>query len=259
MTRPLRLPRGEVHSWCVTLDVPAEVADGLYATLSADERNRSARFRFERDRRRFVVAHGALRELLGCYLGTHPGHVRFAHNACGKPALSPECGTRLRFNLSHSAGCALIAIAADADIGVDLEYIRPLPDHAEIAQHFFSAADVATPQAFFGHWTRHEAYVKACGEGLDSTAPAPDRRWSVFSLEPAPGYIGAVVVEGSGWRVRPSAPTSPRLSVVLSLSGAHRNSDLVRRRAGSHPPGLRLDDRPGPDPRLAAALLPGRG
>ncbi|HYT95413.1 MAG TPA: hypothetical protein VEL76_42230, partial [Gemmataceae bacterium] len=63
-------------------------------------------------------------------------------NAFGKPALSPEFGSRLKFNLSHSADLALIAVAADADVGVDLEYIRPQSDYAEIARCFFSAAEV---------------------------------------------------------------------------------------------------------------------
>lgn len=229
-----RLACDAVHSWCVRLDVSPETSAGLYATLTSDERNRSARLRFERDRRRFTVAHGVLRDLLGRYLGTHPGQIRFVYNAFGKPRLGPEFGSRLRFNLSHSADLALIAIAADADIGVDLEYIRAQPDYAEIARRFFSAAEVdhlhrlpshLHTQAFFGCWTKKEAYVKACGEGLAipltsfsvplTTGPAhtpvdlygasrdtaPARRWSLYTLQPAPGYIGALAIEGSAWRL----------------------------------------------------------
>jgi 4'-phosphopantetheinyl transferase len=66
--------------------------------------------------------------------------VRFGYNAFGKPDLSPELG-RLKFSLSHSADLALIAIAADAEIGVDLELIREQSDWAEIARCFFSAAE----------------------------------------------------------------------------------------------------------------------
>lgn len=202
----------EVHSWCVPLDVPPEVSAGLYATLSDEERNRSERLRFARDRQRFIVTHGVLRELLGRYLRTPPGQLRFVYNAFGKPAVSPEFGSRLKFNVSHSADLALIAVAADADIGVDLEYIRAERDYAEIARHFFPAAEVDRlsrlpshlhAQAFLTCWTRKEAYVKACGEGLalllSQTPPA--RRWSLYTLHPAPGYIGALAVEGRGWRV----------------------------------------------------------
>jgi 4'-phosphopantetheinyl transferase len=200
----------EVHSWCVSLDVPPETCADFYATLSHDERDRSARLRFARDRQRFIAARGVLRALLGRYLGTHPGQIRFVYNAFGKPALSPEFGSPLKFNLSHSADLALIAIAADADIGVDLEYIRAQPDYAEIARHFFSAAEVDRlnrlpshlhAPAFLSCWTKKEAYVKACGEGLAMPDGPRARRWSLYTLQPAPGYIGALAVEGSGRRL----------------------------------------------------------
>ena len=117
-TDPIRLASNEVHSWCVALDVPPDTSAGLDVTLSHDERNRSARLRVARDRQRFIAARGVLRDLLGRYLGTRPGQIRFAYNAFGKPELSPEFGGRLRFNLSHSADLALIAITTEAGIGV---------------------------------------------------------------------------------------------------------------------------------------------
>jgi len=205
----------EVHSWCVSLDVPPDTCAGLYATLTSDERNRSARLRFERDRRRFVVAHGALRTLLGRYLRVPPGAVRFVYNRFGKPDVSPELG-RLKFSLSHSADLALIAIAEDGEVGVDVESIREQTDWAAIARCFFSAAEVdelnrlpspLQSQAFFSCWTKKEAYVKARGEGLALLDETPtdavlSRRWSLYTLHPAAGYIGALVVEGTGRRLR---------------------------------------------------------
>lgn len=192
-----------MYTWCVRLDVPPETIAGFYATLSPDERDRSARFRFARDRERFIVARGTLRTLLGRYLGTPPGEVRFGYNAFGKPALGPECGGRLRFNLSHSHDLALIAITTDAEVGVDLEHIRPQPDGPEIARSVFSAADVAqlhrVPShlyslAFLTCWTRKEACVKARGEGL--AVGLDTRPTDAVTVHPAPGYIGAVAVQG---------------------------------------------------------------
>jgi len=204
-----------VHCFCVRLDVAPEP---FYAMLSDDERNRSARFRFERDQRRFVVARGALRELLGRYLRTDPDQIRFVYNAFGKPELHPDFG-RLHFNLAHSGDIALIAIARDAEVGVDVECIegRGESSYADVAQNFFSAAEVDAlsrvprdlyDQAFVSCWTMKEAYVKGRGEGLTiplasfavpiSTDPAPAAvrcgRWSLFALRPAPGYVGAVAV-----------------------------------------------------------------
>jgi 4'-phosphopantetheinyl transferase len=173
-----------------------------------------------------------LRDLLGRYLQTQPDQISFVYNTFGKPDLGPEFGNRLKFNLSHSADLALIAIAAASNVGVDLECIRAQPDYADIARRFFSAAEVdylsALPshlyaEAFFSCWTKKEAYLKACGEGLArplnsfsvplTTVPAhtpvdlrlgsnaPCRRWSLYTLRPAPGYAGALALEGSGWRL----------------------------------------------------------
>jgi 4'-phosphopantetheinyl transferase len=228
LSRPgsFQLASGEVHSWCASLDVPAETSARLYATLTPDERTRSARFRFERDRRRFIVARGVLRDLLGRYLQTQPGQIRFVYNAFGKPDLSPEFAGRLKFNLSHSGCLAVIAIATASDVGVDLEYIRAESDYAEIARRFLSAAEVdhlmALPshlyaEAFFSCWTKKEAYLKACGEGLaiplnsfsvplttnpPAHAPVNLHGWSLYTLRPAPGYAGALAIEGAGWRLR---------------------------------------------------------
>src|SRR5437899_2448391 len=105
-----QLASDEVHSWCASLDVPPETSARLYATLSPEERTRSGRFQFERDRQRFIVARGVLRNLLGRYLGTEPCQIRFVYNAFGKPDLSAEFGNRLGFNLSHSADLVLVAI-----------------------------------------------------------------------------------------------------------------------------------------------------
>lgn len=227
------LARDEVHCWYVDLDVPPETEAGFYATLRGDERSRSARFRFDRDRRRFIVAHGVLRGLLGRYLRTHPGQLRFVHNAFGKPELGPGFGRRLTFNLSHSADLAVIAVA-NAEVGVDVECIRAQPEYAEVARCYFSVAEVEQlnglpshlrAEAFFSCWTRKEAYVKARGEGLAmplasfsvpvttdpvhapldlhaaSTDIAPAKHWSLCALQPAPGYVGALAIEGSGWRL----------------------------------------------------------
>ena len=206
----------DVQCWSVRLDAAPET---YYAVLSDEERKRSARFGFERDRRRFVVAHGVLRDLLGRYVVSDAGRIRFVCNAFGKPELHSEFGSRIKFNLSHSADLALIAIARDADIGVDLECIeeRRESNYADIAQSFFSAIEVDAlsrvpsdlyVKAFFGCWTMKEAYVKACGEGLSipltsfsvpiTTDPAPVAVrcgcWSLLALQPAPGYVGALAI-----------------------------------------------------------------
>jgi 4'-phosphopantetheinyl transferase len=225
---PSGIASGEVHVWCADLDVSSETVDRLYATLAVNERNRCARLRLPRDLDRFIAAHGALLDILGHYLQTDPARISYEYRAFGKPVLSRRFGGRLRFSLSHSAGLALIALAADSDVGVDLEYIGARLDYGELAETFFSAPEVrqlgAIPEhlcaeAFFGCWTKKEAYVKARGGGLTiptksftvplTTDPGqgPARLygasmgWSLYTLRPTPEYIGAVAIPGCGWRV----------------------------------------------------------
>jgi 4'-phosphopantetheinyl transferase len=189
-----------VHSWCISLDVGPEAYARLHAILADDERDRSTRLRFERDRRRFVIARGTLRDLLGRQLGADPRELRFVYNAFGKPELSPDFGSRLRFNVSHSADRALIAITTDRNVGVDLECIRADFDYTEISRSCFSAEELdhlnaaPSPETFFRYWTRREAYVKARGEGLPEGPVEIDGDWSFYTLQPAPGYLGTVAV-----------------------------------------------------------------
>ncbi|HSF34169.1 MAG TPA: 4'-phosphopantetheinyl transferase superfamily protein [Candidatus Tectomicrobia bacterium] len=242
MTRPedlwrppptaLALSSAQVHVWRVGLEPDTACVEQLHRSLSADESQRAARFYFEPDRRRFIVARGALRDILGRYLGIPPSELGFCYSSYGKPALARTPGEgRLRFNVSHSHELALVAVTHAREVGVDLEYLRPDIACEEIAEHFFSARERASlralpaevkHQAFFNCWTRKEAYIKAHGEGLSlpldqfdvSLAPGEPvallatrhdhrdaQRWSLQALMPGPGYAAAVVVEGQGWHL----------------------------------------------------------
>lgn len=138
--------------------------------LCPAERARAARFRFERDRRRYVVARGRLRQLLGERLGRRPDALQIDYGASGKPRLSDRA---LHFNLSHSDDVALYAFSSACEIGADIEAI-----HEE-------------PLAFLYRWTRTEALAKALGEGLPLSNERVDG-WSLHSFFPLPGFIAAV-------------------------------------------------------------------
>lgn len=227
----LRLRADEVHVWRVWLDRDEAALEEFLATLSEDERGRALRFRFERDRARFIVARGQLREILGRYLSLPPSEIKFAHNEYGKPSLAGDVGG-LRFNLAHSGGAALYAFALGREVGVDVEHWREDFASMEVAGRFFSRAEVAAlgslpselqTQAFFNCWTRKEAYIKALGEGLShpldcftvSLAPGETARllatdgdpaeasaWSVFDLKPFEDCSAAVAVRGAAPRLR---------------------------------------------------------
>src|ERR1043166_6848263 len=115
----LSLETGEIHVWRIVLEQPEIVLKRLRSTLQPDEIDRANRFHFEKHRRHFEAGRGLLRELLARYLETEPGALRFTYGAYGKPALEG-----LRFNMSHSHEVALLAVAREAELGVDVEHIR---------------------------------------------------------------------------------------------------------------------------------------
>jgi 4'-phosphopantetheinyl transferase len=222
----------EVHVWLAPLAVAASDLSALAASLSADERERAGRYRFERDRRFFAAGRGILRRLLGAYLGLPPAAIAFTTGPHGKPRLiSGGPGDSLRFNLSHSGGLALIALARGREVGVDLERVRPIGDLPTLAgsccsrteaRRLLALAEADRLPAFFRTWTRKEAYLKARGDGLSLPpehvevadclgeaarllhvvgAPGEEERWSLWGLTPAPDAVGAVAVEGRGCRL----------------------------------------------------------
>jgi hypothetical protein len=109
----LELAPDEVHVWRIRLVRPAEVVARLGRTLAPEERAKAARFRFEKDRDQYTVGRGTLRAILGRYLEIEPARLEFRSEAYGKPALGVGGGQGegLRFNLAHSHGLALLAVA----------------------------------------------------------------------------------------------------------------------------------------------------
>ncbi len=222
----------EIHVWCFSLERPPATVRTLIELLSADEGTRAERFYFDHDRRRYIVAHGTLRCILSRYVASPPERLEYDFSPRGKPVLRHSGGRhQLHFNLAHSDALGLCAVAYDQAPGVDVERIRPLDDLNQIAKQFFSASEHeqlrALPEAerlgaFFNCWTRKEAYLKACGEGLArpldsitvSLAPGEPAQilhiegstskaasWFLQSLVPVRGYVGAVAVEGQDWRL----------------------------------------------------------
>jgi 4'-phosphopantetheinyl transferase len=172
---PRALPGDSLHVWRVGLDVKPPILERLAATLSEAEMARGAAFRQARDQRRFVAGRGALRMLLAHYLDVRPQALRFVRGAHGKPALAGEAARGLHFNVAHAHEMALIAVRAGVEVGVDVEYGRPLREADAIAARFFSpgeAAELAALPAeaqlagFYACWTRKEAYIKLTGKGL---------------------------------------------------------------------------------------------
>jgi 4'-phosphopantetheinyl transferase len=224
------LGESEVHVYSASLQCPPERIQEFHAILSPEEKAKAVRFHFPSHQTRYVVSHGLLRTILAAYLPVPPAGIVFEHNQWGKPGIA---GAEVFFNMSHSGDRAVYAVAPEAQVGVDIECIRPVSDHAAIAARYFAEAEarevlstapgVRLP-AFYNCWTRKEAYIKALGMGLSApldnfqvtlVPEHPPRfvtidgdseqagKWSLFDLRPAPGYIGALAIWGTGWQLCP--------------------------------------------------------
>lgn len=199
------------HHHCLSLLAPAERArwERLKSPKASDE---------------FLAGRSFMRQVLGQLTGCPPADVGFAYNSLGRPELAPG-SLRLGFNLSHSHGLGLLAVARAERVGVDLELIRPMADLLGLARRYFAerelvALEVLEPEArlelFFHIWTSKEAFIKAhgagVGYGLDRVEIAWEEEgapffrrlaendnpadWSLVRLEPAVGFPGALVLHG---------------------------------------------------------------
>lgn len=167
----------EAHVWRIPLD--RQTAAFASRHLHEDERTRAARFRQPMDRLRFAATRGALRHLLGLYLGVAPETISLHFDAYGKPHLSAPGA--IAFNVSHSAELAVIAIAAGSDVGVDVEHVRAVTQRDALAARYFAPSEAVAlasicadgrDAAFLSLWTRKEAVAKASGEGLGLDFPS---------------------------------------------------------------------------------------
>ncbi len=214
-------------AWIIELDrEPMDEAalEPELALLSDDERARARRFIRPRDRLRFARTRSALRCILANELGARPETLAFSGIGHGKPVLRPEAGSRshpLRFNVSHSGGLALIALALGRDVGVDLEEIRPVSLLDRILESYFtseesswfrSVAPADRERVFFRGWTRKEAILKARGIGLAGLDPGeptgfgtiePGERFEpsgsvsgidLYECRPRPGFHAALAI-----------------------------------------------------------------
>ncbi len=180
----------EIDIWRIRLD------DARVPPPTAEEAARAARFHFPILGKRYLCAHGALRAILARYTAAE---LEFAAMEHGKPYLPGA--PQVKFNLSHSHGMALVGVALDVEIGVDVEQVRTLPDYEAIAERYFPPSEAAAhaavpalgrPRDFFLRWTRIEAVLKARGVGLYGAGDEAEGEWTILPIEIDEEYVAAV-------------------------------------------------------------------
>lgn len=151
------------------LDFDIEMA---LRAVSAERRERSLRYRFERDRRQSIAAylllkHGLMQEY---GIDTAPD---FSYSNGGKPHISTHLN--IHFNMSHCQQGVACAISR-YPIGIDIEAITEID--WDVARHVMNNEQLHTiasspnPQRSFCElWTTKESILKQTGEGLCDNLP----------------------------------------------------------------------------------------
>jgi len=165
------LNEASVHIWFFSLCAEQTMLQSQRKLLTADECLRADRYRLPELSRRFTLARGIQRMILGAYCGNEPGDVCFDYSATGKPFMP---GSAIQFNLSHSGDYGMLAVTEHRQVGIDIECIRPV-SVLSIARRYFMPeeynclATLSEPEKlkmFYRLWTCKEAYVKARGLAL---------------------------------------------------------------------------------------------
>lgn len=204
------------------LDVAPETPrpEGIFDSLSIEERARAARFRSVEDQLRSGLTRAALRHCLAEATGSAPEALVFATAPQGKPCLVDSDG--LSFNVSHSGSLALIGISRLRPIGVDIERTREITDMLGLAEAYFSdreyrsLARLTTPEerasAFYAIWTAKESVLKALGTGIGESLRD-------FSVAPT-GRTFAVVPETARFAQQLAGMALERLDVPENYAAA---------------------------------------
>ncbi len=227
------IERGIVDVWSCTLQASPDLLASCRAWLSEDEGARAARFVRPEDQVHFALAHGGLRAVLARYLAVEPATLRFQIGPTGKPALlgQARAGDHLHFNLCHSHGRMLVAVAHGHEVGVDLEQVRENVEVLKLAERFYTAAEYEWMKSqapsdhalqFYRLWVGKEAVLKGQGIGIpslqqcgiDTSAVSsragvrliPDstlqQGWTIQWLNCGDGWQGAVSAFGGDWSIR---------------------------------------------------------
>jgi 4'-phosphopantetheinyl transferase len=187
--RPVLLP-AVVDVWRIRLDPAPNRQTGVEAP---NERERSR---------------AEMMRILSAYLDCEAAELVIERPGKGKPRVGAPA-TDLQFNLSHTRGMALLAVAPGIDVGIDIEVERDLQNRLAMARRVFPAAVVdslglldADGQnlAFLSAWTAMEARQKTFGRGIFESR-IDDAAVQAFAFDPAPGWLAHVAVDAAAGKV----------------------------------------------------------
>jgi 4'-phosphopantetheinyl transferase len=155
------------------------------------------------------------RRILSQYIGKAPDEITFTKTHWGKPELQDNQG--IFFNMSHTQGYTVLAVAGFPGIGIDIEKIVSIDVKAGLAKNFFSASEFYDIEqvppgkwepTFYDYWTRKESVVKASGKGLSADLQS-------FSVSLSKTW-GKVELEQLAWYIKPLTLPRPWVGAVTA-------------------------------------------
>ncbi len=237
-----------VDVWKINLDHCHGDSAHLFNLLDENEKSKALSNRFEINCCRFVACRAVLKILLGCYLSIKPSGLEFEYNDYGKPKLADRINLKnIKFNVSHSKNIAVIGIAKNNEIGIDIEEIDENIPYMELSDFCFSVHEQNSlrelqiedrAQGFFNCWTRKEAFIKAIGMGLsfplkefnvtlDPGEAAEiidvnhelyrDLQWTVDEFSVSTSFAGALVIQGVKEKIRYWEWNQPEGGLAISM------------------------------------------
>lgn len=230
----MKLSSSDLHIWHIPLGGKALLEQTFAPLPSAAEVRQAAKFTHPELHQCYLKTRWAMREILGHYLDVPADQVQLRYAELGKPELIPGAHQLdIRFNLTHSGDGALFAVTLGTELGIDMEKMEQKPRPIRLAKRYFTKevvkqleelSEAEQQVALLKLWTQYEAYKKAQGVGLrggDDLLPLDFKMkegefqafpsdsgeasgWLVAQLNPADGYVGAVVVENKGSELQAS-------------------------------------------------------
>lgn len=164
---------GHADIWRIDLSQFAIVAPVLMNTLNKEEQYRADRLLSEVIRNRFIASRILLRHILSKYTNQLPQKIEFDYGIDGKPKLKKDF--YCNFNISHSDDHAALIVHDSAEVGIDIEHIKPINCLSTMVGNCLTSYELndwhklkedEKLSGFYRHWVRKEAFLKASGHGL---------------------------------------------------------------------------------------------
>jgi 4'-phosphopantetheinyl transferase len=228
------LDDGQVDVWLTSLaNIRDELQQSYQQLLNAAERDRWERYVSKDAKLQYLVARALVRTTLSLYSRIPEDAWQFGTNRYGRPHVSkPERFSDIQFNVSHTSGLVICAVARNCVIGIDVENMRRDLDVGSLAPAVFSSMELAglaeatskdRRDRFFSYWTLKEAYIKARGMGLSL---ALDGFW--FELDgsfPRVKFTAKCPDDPGRWRFRQHHPTDEH-KIALAVSSTASSLDV---------------------------------